>query len=533
MKRMQQLVGILLSVLFISLLGAGASYSKILKVGVLPFEVHGPTQYRYLAPGVQSMLGSRLGATKEMQEINISGYTPPFNKKMAKRIMAEKHLDFILWGNITVIPPNVSIDVNIIGKKRGFFVENLTTSENTLIQNFNGFVDRVKITMLGGKKPIAQSLSAPVPSSPKTPPLSYLNPSFQYETSATTRRGFIRTQSLPYKMVGMDVGDANGDGKNEVFIIGEHRVYAYIMLENRLKPLGVFDGGSNKRFLNINLLDRDRDGCAEIYISAMDSENTVSSFVLSFKKNRFKVLAKNIDIFFNVKRLPPDFSKRLIGQKKGVGNLFSPGVHEVVEMRGKYTLGPTIDLPQGANLFNFTYLPEGNSYKIIVDDIYDHLRVYSADNNFLSKTQTTYAASSIGIECSNALPGLANYTQDPKNMFYIPCRIIPCDLDHNGKFELIVAHNISISAMFFERFRDFPEGQIHCLYWDGVGLSLQWKTRTIHGSIRDYGLKDINNDGKKELYVGITTYPGALGFKNIRSIVLVYPLKSKDKEQGL
>ncbi len=526
MKRIQLFVA-LISVLFISLTAPGSARAKNFRFGVLPFEMHGPSQYRYLAPGVQSMLNSRLGAAKNLQEVDLTGYNPPFDQKKAKKIMQQNNLDYILWGTITVIPPNISIDVNVISKKRGFFVKNLTTSENNLIQNFNGFVDRIKVAMLGKQTVIATPSSPTTPSSPHKAPLPYLNPSFQYETSSTTRRGFIRTQSLPYKMVGMDVGDANGDGKNEVFIIGRHRVYAYLMLDNKLKPLGVFDGGSNKRFLNINLLDRDKDGCAEIYISALDSENSVSSFVLSFKKNRFKVLAKNIDIFFNVKRLPPDFSRRLIGQKKGVGNLFSPGVHEVVEMRGKYTLGPTLDLPEGADVFNFTYLPEGNSYKIVVADLYDHLKVYSADNNFLAKTQTTYAASSIGIECSNALPGLANYTRDPKNMYYLPCRIIPCDLDHNGKFELIVAHNISISAMFFERFREFPEGQIHCLFWDGVGLSIQWKTRTIHGSIRDYGLKDINNDGKRELYVGITTYPGALGLKNVKSIVLVYPLTQR------
>jgi len=513
----------LLIIPILLLIGRTPSYGKELKFGVLPFVVHGPTQYRYLAPGVMSMLSSRLSESGELSPVSLSEYHPPFTQGNAQKIMREKGLDVILWGDITVIPPNISIDVKVLDKKKGFFTKDLTTSENDLIQNFNGLVERIKVTLLG-QKAMAKA-SSPKPTIPAPVPPPGLNPAFQYEMPSNARRGFIRTQSLPYKMVSMDVGDGNGDGKNEVFIIDSHRIYAYIMLHNRLKPLGKFDVGSNHRLLNINLLDTDKDGCAEIYISAMDSDNSVNSLVLSFKKNRFKVLAKHIDFFLNVKRLPPDFSRRLVGEKMGVGRLFAPGVHEVIRMRGRYVLGPLLDLPEGANVFNFAYLPQGNSYKVIVSDLYDHLKVYSATNSFLSRTETTYAASSIGIECSNALPGLANYTQDPKNMYYLPTRIIPCDLDHNGKFELIVAHNISISAMFFQRFREFPQGQIHCLFWDGVGLNIQWKTRTIQGAIRDYGIKDINNDGKRELYVGMTTYPGPMGFRGVKTIILVYPIK--------
>lgn len=45
-------------------------------------------------------------------------------------------------------------------------------------------------------------------------------------------------------------------------------------------------------------------------------------------------------------------------------------------MNGKYQLGIRLKLPQGANVFNFAYLPEKNTYKIIIADYYDRLKVF-------------------------------------------------------------------------------------------------------------------------------------------------------------
>ncbi len=510
---------ILLGIIFFAISAQGATIKRF---SVLPFKVNGPKEFRYLSQGVQSMLISRLTTPSRLEYEKISD-----TQENKEKILKNNHLDILIFGDVTVIGKQLSIDINILDHNGKLHTKKISASQDNLITKFDEEVSSLKNQLLGiketKKQPTTQTTTT-------NPPPATLNPAFEYMKGmggAGSEMGYTRTQSLPYEMVGMDVGDANGDGKNEVFILSYHKVYAYLLINNKLKEIGEYEFGKNIMGLNINLFDSNRDGYCEVFISAIDTEGDPSSLVLTFKNNKFRIKEKRLKFYINVKRIPPDYSKRIVGQGPGIGRIFSPGVHEIISMSGKYSLGPKINLPQQANVFNFAYLPEKDSYKIVVVNDYNDLKVFNEDLQTLYKTSTKYAGSSINIVSSNALPGLGEVVTDPKNMYYLPTRLLPYDLERDGKFEIIVAHNISVASMIFSRYRDFPEGEIHALIWDGVGLSIKWKTRTIKGSIMDYGIKDIDNDSKKELYVGINTYPGPIGFRKKRTIVLIYKLLSQ------
>jgi len=493
--------------------------AQIKKFSVLPFKVYGPKEFRYLSQGVQSMLISRLSTPSKLEFVKVEHST-----KTPIKVIQENELDYLIFGDVTVVGTNISIDIDVLNKNGKTFSQNISAPQDELLSRFDEGVILIKNRMLGIK---------PKPKKTKhkeenAPEIQKLNPSFEYATlPGIHKKGYIRTQSLPFEMVGVDVGDGNSDKKNEVFILSHHKIYAYLLIKGKLKKIGEQGFGKNINGLNINVIDSNRDGYAEIFISAIDNEGLPSSLVMSFKNNKFRIKHQRLKFYLNVKRIPPDFTRRIVAQKAGVGRIFAPGVYELVSMHGKYQLGAKINLPEGANVFNFAYLPEKKSYKIILAGYYDRLKVFSDDLTPLYKTDTRYAGSSIGIITSNALPGLGESVTDPKNMYYIPTRLIPYDLEKNGQFELIVAHNMSLSSMFFSRYREFPEGQIHALIWDGVGLNILWKTKTIKGSIMDYGIKDIDNDSKKELYVGINTHPGPVGLRKKRSVILIYELNLK------
>ncbi|MFW6323858.1 MAG: VCBS repeat-containing protein, partial [Desulfovibrionales bacterium] len=111
--------------------------------------------------------------------------------------------------------------------------------------------------------------------------------------------------------------------------------------------------------------------------------------------------------------------------------------------------------------------------------------------------------------------------------YYLPLRLVTANLNNDEQYELLVNKNISLASQFFGRYRSFPQGEIHSLYWDGVGLNLLWKTRRIKGTVVDYGIADVNNDGQRDLYVCIDSYPGASGFRTIRTFLEIYPLDAK------
>ena len=62
------------------------------------------------------------------------------------------------------------------------------------------------------------------------------------------------------------------------------------------------------------------------------------------------------------------------------------------------------------------------------------------------------------------------------------------------------------------------------MYWDGIGLSLAWKTRRIKGSVVGLSLADFNNDGVLDLVVCVNTHPGTLSVSARKTVVQAYPL---------
>ena len=67
---------------------------------------------------------------------------------------------------------------------------------------------------------------------------------------------------------------------------------------------------------------------------------------------------------------------------------------------------------------------------------------------------------------------------------------------------------------------------MHSLFWDGVGMSLAWKTRRIKGTVVDLALEDLKNEGKKQMVVCINTYSGAIGASSEKTVIVTYDLST-------
>jgi hypothetical protein len=235
-------------------------------------------------------------------------------------------------------------------------------------------------------------------------------------------------------------------------------------------------------------------------------------------------------MFLNVVRTPPDYVDTLVGQNKGHGGMpFEKNfVNEVNLMGGSLQMGKRLKLPDHANVFNFCFLPQGESdYKIIIVDSSDHLRIHDRNGTLQATTDERYAGSSVGIEYVETTPGMGmpgTNTRGLSDEQYIPLRLLLTNFEQGRKWDMLVNRDVSVAAQFFQRYRYFPQGELQSLSWDGVGMSLVWKTRSIKGSVIDYGLSDVNGDGKLDLWVCVNSHPGAAGISSIRTSVLIYPL---------
>jgi hypothetical protein len=234
-------------------------------------------------------------------------------------------------------------------------------------------------------------------------------------------------------------------------------------------------------------------------------------------------------MFLAVVRTPPTFQPTLVGQLKGSHNPFDEsGVSEMYYQDGKFQPMRRLNLPSIANLFNVVYLPDSNGYKVIVLNEYNSMKVYTSDLDLQFTQEEGYNSSNNYIIVDERLPGMNQGKRDTStdNLYYVPIRMLPVNFGNSGKYELLANKDISVAAQIFKKFRRFSQGEVHSLYWDGVGLGLAWKTRRIKGTVVDLALEDLKNDGKKQLVVCINTYSGAIGASNEKTVVVSYDLNA-------
>jgi len=517
------------------------SRAEVKTFAVTPFTVHGSEKYQYLGQGIQSMLYSRLTWPNHLQPVDKAAADKVAPKAPASDSDASKNLaaigcDYLVFGSLTVSGDQASLDMTVMDADGKKWPKTLQTKLNDLIPAMEATTKNVNAEIFKRVQSPASGQGAPETINQMNPAFVvnqtndsqkvYLNPNFRYAGSGDTP-GAWRSQSLPYQSFAIDVGDINADGKNEVVVLGKNTVETYVYEDRQLKSLGKYEAFSNLNLLNLKVFDYNGDGKAEIIVSAYMNKQP-RSFILSFNEGRLVPVAEDLKFFLSVAKIPPDYSKSLIGGKYEMRNVFADGVYNMIFSGGQPMLGTKLNLPKKANPFNFVYLPEQNTYKVVLVDDNDRLIVYTPTGERIAQTEETFCGSGLGLEFD---PLMAPMDKPDQNYlwayYYIPLPLIAANFDGDERYELIVSKNISIAAQFFENFRAFSQGEIHAMYWDGVGLNLKWKTRRIKGTISGYLIGDLDNDGADEMVVSLNTYPGAVGFLKRRTIIMAYELDVK------
>lgn len=359
----------------------------------------------------------------------------------------------------------------------------------------------------------------------------YLNPQFRYQGSSSADGSRLRTMRIPQNMAGMVVGDFNGDGKNEVAILGNHDVAIYNWTGNtsKMQELGRQTVSRTNDTYVIRTIDLNRDGAMDLVICTYSEEdNRPYTFFYSFRGNRFTEVCRRVPYFVSVAKIPPYFTPTLIGQGWDSLKCFDSGVHVMEKSGDSYKLGQRIPLPKDANCFNFTYMPpsrESRTEQLIVLTKEERLKIFQGPKQTLvHTTMERFSGSAVGMDFYKSMPGLGvNKAYQMPSKYYAPMDLVTVDLAHNGEPVLLVNKPISTASQFFDRYRFFPQGEIHALYWDGVGMALKWKTRRIKGSVAAVAVADVNNDHILELVVGLNTAP-ELGIGGKQCMIVAYPL---------
>jgi len=524
------------------------------KVLVLPFNINAPQDMTYLQQGIMDMLGSRLSWEDKVVVLPAAQARQAFeqvkgkvDEQTARELGRNLGADYILFGSVTVLGQNISLDARLVDFKQArpaVSVFSQAESLDGVIPKVNEFAEEINVKVFGREtsvkeaRPKPQS-EEPVPAYRRHPDylltgmagqsVSPINPNFLATPGSETEGGFWRSPSFPLAIVGLDVGDVDGDGRNEIVYASQNTVFVARIEKDVFQRLVKYDGIVNDRFLTVDVADINGNGVPEIFISNQRGFDA-KSLVLEFKGGRLVPIVKDSPWYYRVLDLPE--GRTLLGQRGGMGNLFHGSIHRMKFAGGDYAPQAPFNVSEGVNVFNFSLVELGGSGKdnLVVINKDEQMVVISRSGQQIWKSREYFNGTYNYL--TSPTGGIENLDFYPKNSppvrDHIPSRILVVDLNEDGKNEIIVANNEASHSRMMERWRKFDRGSIISLSFNQMSMKENWRSRPLPGCLSDYRIADYNNNGRNDLIVAVITEAGE-GILDSRSTIAAYELAGPEE----
>jgi TolB-like protein len=551
--------------LLILLLATGSLWAKDkYTVTVLPFTLNSAENIDYVKKGIAEMLSTRISVPNKIEVTNKDVVLEELKKSNIKEITLvdvyklgnKLKSDYVVWGSITKIGNSLSIDgklIDIVTSKSDIGIFTQSQNLDEVIPKINDFSQRIVQHILGtSSQQAAPTVAAAGAAKPTAPGVSResqiiagmkaggkrgtltsaINPDFINAPDPFNRQGFWMSQKILTEFKGMDIGDINGDGLNEVVVIDKNNVYIYQKAGNELKLLEKIPGKSYDNYLAVDVADINKDGVKQIFVTSLNN-TLLDSFVLEFKNGKYVKIASDIRWFLRVLETPSGIPI-LIGQGYGFDKPFDTPIHEIVWRDGKYVDDQKMKIPLGLSIYGLTIdnLGTGGSgEKIIALDELDYLCIFEKTTKPLTRMFTFgFSNNDLIWRSDDVFGGSNNYfenidktrPEENEKSAFVNLRIHTYDTNKDGKKEIIIVKNLSSVGRVFKHLKLFTSSEIYNLEWDGMGMAENWRTKKINGYVADYCIKDIDNDGKPEIVLALVLSVGAS--LRDKSVIVVYRL---------
>jgi TolB-like protein len=542
---------------------APAGETGVARVAILPFAMNTPANLNYLQSGVRDMLTSRLelhGKVEVVDKAETDRAVAKAAKEMslgeAVRIGAAVKADHVLFGSITSTGQSVSIEAKmapVSGKTEpvSFYVQ--TKSLDEVMPQIDIFAQQINQKVFGKPEDKTQTASAEAEALATRNPelllpgasatgdkIAYLNPNFVEATpeSSFGQSGFWRSQDFQGGILGMDVGDLDGDGKAEIVTIQMRKLTVYKKEKQDLREMDSFEGNSGDRFSWVSVAEVYSEGKSYIYLtnlrttsssgSSADGQGaSVSSYVLTFSGGKLQVIAQGIPYYLNAIHLGSR-GKVLVGQKPGDKHQspFSGGVFEMQLRGGSLVPGAEINAPKEANLFNFAKADVNNDKvdEIILVDTSHKLHVLNSTGGQIWKAGGVWAATTNAFESK-----AEGHRWGTSDSYAVPSPVLVVDLLQKGTPEIVVNRNTTSSERWLSDSTKYAgQGEIVSLSWDKRALAENWKTKELNGQVTSVRIGDLEGSGNKQLVISMVYARDALKLYDAKSVIFTYDLNVKE-----
>lgn len=513
--------------------GNGSCQEKQGTLTVLPFATPAGTHYDYLQDGLATMLASRLAERADLVVIN---FGPVLEKLRAtqkdpsqlRKIITSIKSDYIVTGSLVAVDENLRLSAHVFNNDNTAEMFSVNTAdEKSLFGAVDVLAWDIAEQVFDRKRPAAlETQSVQLQQGEAT--FSTPHPDRTYREAVLTGTGVKsvdkvvesarRSRAIPIELTTMDVGDLDGDTTEEIVLAAKDRLLIYHFSGEHFAKKAEIPIAAYATIHAVNIADVNQDGINEVYVSA-NKDDIPFSWILTWNGRKADFLATELPYYLR----PVALSTKevvLMGQKVGLDSPLAEAIYQLeLSNNGALQQVKKLQLPAGANLFNFVYgdLNGDGNQETIVIDAKNQLAVFDASGGFLFRTGSGYGISKVYL---GALPGRDGYD---KKRTSVPQRIGLADLNGDGTPEILAAKNNETSIKYLSSFNNFEEGSIAVLTWQENSLVPLWATRNVPGYIagfQTFSKKNKNNNQKTVLYFGESTSGGFFNFFSPETCVI-------------
>ena len=494
---------------------------KVYKVAILPFIIHSQENLDYLREGINDILTSRITVEGRIiviertvvERILYEMRPMRLDEAVAKQVGTRAGADYVVLGSITKIGNYISLDARLISITEdkpplGAYTQHKGIDDVML--KIGDFAQDIGFRIIGRRASVSR------PSEPRHPYL--IRPEREIGRIGSGELGFKKSQTFDFEIKGLDIGDVDGDKKNEIVVMDKHNLYIFKYDGDKLSLFRKIEIGYQHNFLTLDVADVNRNGYAEIIVTSVVEDN-LQSFIIEFEQGEFRTITRKAGWFFRVL----DHQKEgptLMGQQMGSEGLFVGSIYKFVWKKNSFEKGPKMAFPKETNIFGLTMADirvQGATDIITISDR-GHLIVESIEGKFSWRSKERFGGTNNYYDTKKKIDPVYRPGDAPDWRVYIPGRIIVKDLDGDGSNELIINKNYS-SSVLLDRIRSFESGEIVNLIWDDGNFRTAWKTREVNGYITDFQIKDADNDGNEDLVVSVVDLDGMSDKKGTSNIL--------------
>ncbi len=332
---------------------------------------------------------------------------------------------------------------------------------------------------------------------------------------------YVSKQEFLYRIVDLDVGDINGDGREELIVIAPNRVIVYDYRNKKLKQVARFRAeNKNHQFLGVDVGDINRNGRDEIFVTGR-FDNSLSSFVLEAGRGKKRLKKTWVDVNLYFRNIDP-FGTRptLLAQSPGVNDPFHGPISRVIYRKGRYAAHSKLKLPEvyGTKfiLYGLTSADingDGKREILMLDKNYK-LRVYSASGRVLVHSEEHYGRGPRTFDLGGREEGGGVVQEGEPVPHRGRLRLIR---QENNRY-LLLPKNTSAGGGLMPGLMMDTHGSITFLKLTPEGFEKSFEIKKQKGYIAAYGLTKTRGNDPKILHMATVEPKAGLGGKTVSAI---------------